>query len=258
MAETISELALLATTLECPLQFNNDDHARKVDRYVQDAIATSPLLGTVDMTVDLERERSIHISLPQDYPQIHPKVSIRSELSRQELGELNRAVDQYLSSCPTGEPLLSGLIDLVNDHFLNACTVPISVPNLVSKKVPFDAELRHRRILFVAHHLLALSKRKDIQELSRTLDIFVISRRGYPGLIAAEGASDNIQNFVTEVKSWRWASITLRYDESLNLPTGTSWKDCAVLSETFVETDDLSIFARALEIDSSWKDAMIH
>ncbi|GAA5885482.1 hypothetical protein JCM3774_003365 [Rhodotorula dairenensis] len=70
--------------------------------------------------------------------------------------------------------------------------------------------LQLKVVLLWSHHLLATSKRKDIVAWSHELQLWVLSRPGYPGVIVAEGLADNVDSFVQIVKSWQWKALQVR------------------------------------------------
>lgn len=54
--------------------------------------------------------------------------------------------------------------------------------------------------LLWSHHLLATSKRRDIVAWASELDLYVISKPGYPGVIVTEGIERDVDEFLTRIK----------------------------------------------------------
>ncbi|GAA5955322.1 hypothetical protein JCM8115_001914 [Rhodotorula mucilaginosa] len=88
--------------------------------------------------------------------------------------------------------------------------------------------LQLKIVLMWSHHLLATSKRKDIVAWSHELQLWVLSRPGYPGVIVAEGLAHNVDAFVQIVKSWQWKALQVRCEidgEKVDPPADVSVRD---------------------------------
>lgn len=70
-----------------------------------------------------------------------------------------------------------------------------------------------KRIVIWSHHLLATSKRRDIQSWSKDLCLGGFARPGYPGAVFAEGDQDQIDEFVRRLKQLRWQALQVRCEE---------------------------------------------
>lgn len=70
-----------------------------------------------------------------------------------------------------------------------------------------------KRVVIWSHHLLATSKRRDIQVWSRELHLSGFARPGYPGAVFAEGDEDQVDEFVTRLKQLRWQALQVRAEE---------------------------------------------
>lgn len=73
-----------------------------------------------------------------------------------------------------------------------------------------------KRVVIWSHHLLATSKRRDIQVWSRELHLSGFARPGYPGAVFAEGDEDQVDEFVTRLKQLRWQALQVRAEERVD------------------------------------------
>ncbi|KAJ3854360.1 hypothetical protein EV368DRAFT_36908 [Lentinula lateritia] len=67
--------------------------------------------------------------------------------------------------------------------------------------------------LFISHHLISPTKRRNLQQWSMSLSISGFAKVGYPGVIYAEGMQENIEEFVDNVKAMQWLALRLRFME---------------------------------------------
>ncbi|KAJ3919524.1 hypothetical protein F5877DRAFT_89978 [Lentinula edodes] len=67
--------------------------------------------------------------------------------------------------------------------------------------------------LFISHHLISPTKRRNLQQWSMSLSISGFAKVGYPGVIYAEGMQENIEEFVDNVKAMQWLALRLRFRE---------------------------------------------
>ncbi|GAA5858833.1 hypothetical protein JCM8547_005006 [Rhodosporidiobolus lusitaniae] len=67
--------------------------------------------------------------------------------------------------------------------------------------------------LLWSHHLLATSKRKDILAISAELELWGVSKPGYPGIFIVEGIEDRVDDFVHRVKQWQWKALQVRCEQ---------------------------------------------
>lgn len=101
------------------------------------------------------------------------------------------------------------------------------------------------RTLFRSHHLLSTQKRKSIINWCDELSLYGISRVGYPGIIAVEGSTTDVNEFGRRLKGMNWLALSTRWTETVALEEGD--KLSKVVKEKVgdmrvrvVETDDLS------------------
>lgn len=101
---------------------------------------------------------------------------------------------------------------------------------------PLQRTVRVKRVLLWSHHLLAISKRKDIVSWSSELSLAGLSKPGcvppfsrhglwamskslshvhsYPGVIVIEGEESDSDEFVRRIKALQWQALQVRCEET--------------------------------------------
>jgi hypothetical protein len=118
-----------------------------------------------------------------------------------------------------------------------------------------DTQQRHtakiKRVVIWSHHLLATSKRKDIQAWSKELSLSGYSRPGHPGSIFVEGDEDQVDEFVRRLKQLRWQALQVRGEE-------TADKRICGPGDGVLEVEGLGEIAEALKkIDADTADLFL-
>ncbi|KAJ8496709.1 hypothetical protein ONZ51_g921 [Trametes cubensis] len=67
--------------------------------------------------------------------------------------------------------------------------------------------------LFTSHHLKSPQKRRSLSQWSHELSLTGFAKVGYPGVIYCEGAREDVEDFVSRVKSMQWLALRLRFIE---------------------------------------------
>jgi hypothetical protein len=144
--------------------------------------------------------------------------------------------------CSTGDPvvaepfriyaafmrLVEEVSNLQSGHLsLETATTPLP-PDTNASVAP------HSRIIFWSHHLLSTAKRRSIQEWCTELQLWGISRPGYPGVIVIEGPFHEAAEFTRRIKALRWQALSVRYEETMELDEGSDLPNglARVLKET--------------------------
>lgn len=98
----------------------------------------------------------------------------------------------------------------MSTHFLPlfAPSSPSPEPETTSPTSPEPSVPHH--VLLTSHHLLAPSKRKDLQTLSSQLSLVGFAKTGHPGIMYAVGGRDDLVEWLREVKSWQWLALKVR------------------------------------------------
>lgn len=115
---------------------------------------------------------------------------------------------------PTYELFSLHLLPLLHEEYdgvpaLDEASQKTSPPTPVPTAVNYHA-------LFTSHHLVSPQKRRSMQQWSSELSISGFAKVGYPGVIYAEGAQDNVEEFVTNVKAMQWLALRVRFVEPID------------------------------------------
>ncbi|GAA6040366.1 hypothetical protein JCM8097_007578 [Rhodosporidiobolus ruineniae] len=86
-------------------------------------------------------------------------------------------------------------------------------------KPPSSGPLQLKVTLFWSHHLLATGKRKDIVAGSSELELFGLSKPGYPGVFIVEGLQDRVDEFAYRIKQLNWKALQVRCEQDGALVT---------------------------------------
>ncbi|TFK42249.1 hypothetical protein BDQ12DRAFT_677878 [Crucibulum laeve] len=81
-----------------------------------------------------------------------------------------------------------------------------------SSKEPYHA-------LLTSHHLISPNKRRSLQQWSSSLSVTGFAKVGYPGVIYAQGARENVEEFVANIKAMQWLALRVRFLEPLEQGT---------------------------------------
>ncbi len=86
---------------------------------------------------------------------------------------------------------------------------PASSSTTGSRKTPDadDQPEKCHHTLFISHHLIAPSKRKDLLALSKQLNLRGFCKIGYPGILYVCGGKDEVEDWTREVKTWQWLAL---------------------------------------------------
>ncbi|GAB7356285.1 hypothetical protein MBLNU459_g7090t1 [Dothideomycetes sp. NU459] len=217
-ARQASELTLLSTMY--PSEFSwRSDPPPDLER---------PDFPDPSFALTLDPSYTLEITLPPDYPSdgkpnaylscaghvdtAHRK-SARAALSKivvdQESGVeiLDLIVTAFVQSLPGLAPLESA------EPVSTAGSGKMSDQHAGTRRQPSHAI---KRVVIWSHHLLATSKRRDIQVWSKELNLSGFARPGYPGAVFAEGDEDQVDEFVGRLKQLRWQALQVRAEEKVD------------------------------------------
>lgn len=106
------------------------------------------------------------------------------------------------------------LLPLLHAEFDNESAPPghevaTSNINIVTPSSPRP----HYHTLLTSHHLISPQKRRSLHQWSSDLRIRGFAKVGYPGIIYAEGARDDVEEFVGNVRAMQWLALRVRFVE---------------------------------------------
>ncbi|KAI0640148.1 hypothetical protein C8Q77DRAFT_1165126 [Trametes polyzona] len=92
--------------------------------------------------------------------------------------------------------------------------------------------------LFTSHHLKSPQKRRSLSQWSHELSLVGFAKVGHPGVIYCEGAREDVEDFVSRVKSMQWLALRLRFIEPAPENTGNErgrWAEFEKVGEVVEE-----------------------
>ncbi|ORY87998.1 hypothetical protein BCR37DRAFT_411588 [Protomyces lactucae-debilis] len=257
----LAELALLVDTYSDPTQADglitwaNAEGESLLKSYRDNPDGNNASLShDLCFTLKATEQVTLDVTLPQGYPEKRPLIRFVGMTSREQHEELN-AISKTTAEMSQADDLpLFAIYQAVLEH-IGSWQEPFSGS---AEKLQADATSIHipsfrRRILFWSHHLIADSKRKDLQTMSSS-SLVIIAKIGWPGYIAAEGDADLVQDFIKEVKTWRWQAITLRFD----IMEESSKPALLNMLKTYTEVGSLAELSQLLADEPGWFEAGRH
>ncbi|EIW87429.1 hypothetical protein CONPUDRAFT_69642 [Coniophora puteana RWD-64-598 SS2] len=109
--------------------------------------------------------------------------------------------------------LLSILLPLVHEE---AEEEPRTAPDPRPSKPKRALDSPTYHVLFTSHHLISPAKRRSLQSWTSELSLLGFAKVGYPGVIYAEGAQGDIEEFTSRVKAMQWLALKVRFVEPLD------------------------------------------
>ncbi|BGP21381.1 DUF1115 domain containing protein [Rhodotorula toruloides] len=207
-------LVLQASCVEGELAWDDDD-ARWAWEPVLDGPAELDDLSLPLPTISLRISDSIELTAEYRAHPAPPELSLHClRLERDEQADLRRQLEEVFKRCQDeADPLpvfnvLTALQEYLAAHPPASASHPSTPPNLT--RPHHFGRLQLKTVLMWSHHLLATSKRKDIVAWSTELELWGLSKPGYPGVIIAEGLASNVDHFIQVVKSWQWKALQVR------------------------------------------------
>ncbi|OSD00876.1 hypothetical protein PYCCODRAFT_1478893 [Trametes coccinea BRFM310] len=149
-----------------------------------------------------------------------PTVGVKGEhLGREEQQQWQATVAEALeevrgSEYPLYEVISSYLLPRLHAAAETAKQVPLQPDEDAPRSVQLSPTVRYHA-LFTSHHLKSPQKRRSLSQWSHELSLVGFAKVGYPGVIYCEGAREDVEDFVSRVKSMQWLALRLRFIEPL-------------------------------------------
>ncbi|XP_069563476.1 RWD domain-containing protein 2B [Brachyistius frenatus] len=166
-----------------------------------------------------ETEVILSCAYPSEYPSVLPEITVRcSGLSRAQQTQLQAHLNAHLMENCQGEVCVLTAVDWVKDNtqlFINTSSLAAVAPKKESAS-PRPQEV-FSRLWIYSHHIYNKSKRKNILEWSKELDLSGFSMPGKPGIVCVEGPQSACEEFWSRVKVLTWKKIMIRHREDIPL-----------------------------------------
>lgn len=109
--------------------------------------------------------------------------------------------------------LFTSIKEWIGNNPLKSTITPPEKGDRRPSSLPSTGPIKLKCTLIWSHHLLATSKRKDIVSWSSELNLYGISKPGYPGVIVIEGSEENVDEFVWRIKQLQWKALQIRCEQ---------------------------------------------
>ncbi|OJA19278.1 hypothetical protein AZE42_04498 [Rhizopogon vesiculosus] len=185
------------------------------------------------------------IDFPERYPDDTdiddaqaPSVSVNGEdISREKHYKWRAFIQQTLSEVqgndfPIYQLLCMHLLPKIHEELSGS----MDSPDEQDSRRPLETAYYHA--LLTSHHLVSPAKRRSLQRWSSELSICGFAKVGYPGVIYAQGAQENVEEFVSNVKSMQWLALKVRFVEPIDLGSDEhhqSWTEFQKVGEVVEE-----------------------
>ncbi|KAI5251103.1 DUF1115-domain-containing protein [Aureobasidium subglaciale] len=214
------------------------------------AITTDP-----NFTLTVHPSYALEFSLSDTYPDTqkpHVYLSCGGDVDTSTRKRARAKLSEMVEEQEAGIEMLDLVVTLFTEH-LPELTESNSDADQDGDKDdgPHQHTSQIKRVVIWSHHLLATSKRKDIQAWSKELSLSGYSRPGHPGSIFAEGDEDQIDEFIRRLKQLRWQALQVRGEE-------TADKRICGPGHGILEVEGLGEIAEALKkIDADTADLFL-
>lgn len=156
---------------------------------------------------------------PSEYPSVLPQITVRcSDLSRAQQTQLHADLNMHLSENCQGEVCVLSAVDWVKDNLQLFISKNLSAAQTPKRETasPQSGEV-FSRLWIYSHHIYNKTKRKNILEWSKELDLSGFSMPGKPGIVCVEGPQSACEEFWARVKVLTWKKIMIRHREDIPL-----------------------------------------
>ncbi|KAJ7990072.1 hypothetical protein DPEC_G00296500 [Dallia pectoralis] len=171
---------------------------------------------------------TISCTYTPDYPHVLPDVTVRCPLLGRSLqAKLHSDMNIFLSENCLGEVCVLSAVEWVKDNahmYLmdDSTSSPTTclIRNQSVSSPQSKAKEQFSRLWIYCHHIYNKTKRKNILEWSKELDLSGFSMPGKPGVICVEGSRLACEDFWARVKVLTWKKILIRHREDVNMKEG--------------------------------------
>ncbi|KAL5533843.1 hypothetical protein ACEPAG_303 [Sanghuangporus baumii] len=167
------------------------------------------------------------VELPRGYPESEaPNVFVRGKnLQRVDQERWREIVNDELSQVSEEGTdfqiqslLCLHLIPLLHEELKTIRVARTSLQSSSSSsEITSQSTPETYHVLFISHHLISPTKRRNLQKWSAELSLHGFAKVGYPGAIYTEGTQADISEFVGQVKAMQWLALKVRFEEMLDV-----------------------------------------
>ncbi|KAI4729169.1 DUF1115-domain-containing protein [Aureobasidium sp. EXF-10728] len=218
-------------------------------------LETPAITADPTFTLTIHPSYALEFSLPDTYPdpqRPHVYLSCGGDVATSTRKRARAKLAQLVEEQEPGMEMLDLIVTLFTEYLSELTEVTSSTEQQQDKEGGSHQHAsRIKRVVIWSHHLLATSKRKDVQAWSKELSLSGYSRPGHPGSIFVEGDEDQVDEFVRRLKQLRWQALQVRGEE-------TADKRICGPGDGVLEVEGLGEIAEALKkIDAGTADLFL-
>ncbi|CAG9856326.1 unnamed protein product [Phyllotreta striolata] len=255
LRDQLAEVESLQSVFYKPGEIKVEDSTilRDINDFVDEKSAMPPpyLDFVINLVID-DLKFETCVTLSHEYPQTEPEIFVRNhKLNRQQHVQLNKDLNEFISSQERGEPCVFSAVSWLQD---NASEYVQTVKEEKSQ----DALTRNENLIrywIYSHHIYSKTKRKEIVELAQQLKLTGFCLPGKPGVICIEGASSDVLDWWQTIKSMTWKKIFVKVEEEDNEEEGGKFSKFENFEEVYFQNSgvkfnhmDMGEFYRFLDV----------
>ncbi|XP_028857141.1 RWD domain-containing protein 2B isoform X2 [Denticeps clupeoides] len=163
---------------------------------------------------------TLSCSYVSKYPAVLPEVSVRCpELSRAQQTQLHSDLFGFLQENCCGEVCVLSILDWLKENVPRYADRGSSAPAPRIEDCSTPLQQTFSRLWIYSHHIYNKSKRKDILDWAKELQLSGFSMPGKPGVVCVEGLQPLCDEFWARVKCLTWKKIMVRHREDVCVET---------------------------------------
>ena len=146
------------------------------------------------------------------YPDVAIRISINStELPRSSTDEFGKQIKNFIGA-HVGNSYCFEAIQFVMETFrtVKETTAVHVAINSSSKITMGGSSYQLMQVLIWFHHIKSGMKKKEIKDMADDLSISGLWIEGFPGIIIAEGAADDVTEYIKQLQKLRWQHMVVR------------------------------------------------
>ncbi|XP_026799192.3 RWD domain-containing protein 2B [Pangasianodon hypophthalmus] len=215
----LAEVELLLSMFPSQEELEVEPVAYAELRAYVEGTADCPSNTRPELCVKIRTHTGVDVSLsctyPSDYPSVLPEIVVRcGELSRVQHACLVSDLRSYLRESCTGEVCVLSAVDWLRDHTHEYLERDDDGAKGAAQAPSAET---FTRLWIYSHHIYNKSKRKNILEWAKELQLTGFSMPGKPGVVCVEGLQAACEEFWARVKVLTWKRIMIRHREDVPL-----------------------------------------
>ncbi|XP_076833241.1 RWD domain-containing protein 2B [Brachyhypopomus gauderio] len=220
----LAELELMASMFPSQDEFVVDHLAHaELRAYVEGTSDTPPCTRpefSIKLKIDGATVNQIGVTLsctyPPNYPKVLPEIAVRcAEISRAQQSRLLADLTSYLRASCCGDVCALSAVEWLKEHALEY--LGRSALDHAPKKETVASQPRETftRLWIYSHHIYNKSKRKNILEWAKEMNLSGFCMPGKPGIVCVEGLHPACEDFWARLKVLTWKRIMIRHREDV-------------------------------------------